>query len=229
MPALAPWPAPLGALPMTRAGVVAQSVAQPRSIETDALEHLIERVRDGDLAAFEALYRRTKKDVQRVLYHLVGSNAEMEDLVQESYVQLLTAVKRFRGESRFSTFLHRVCANVGLMHLRARRRRPEEVMAEVPDRPAEGSANPEDAAHLSEAAQRMRVALTALTPKKQVVLVYHDILGMGPEEIARAVGTSPNTVRSRLFHARREFTAAVERIKNVSPARLPEVDQGGSP
>ncbi len=60
----------------------AKAVARP--MEADPLESLIARVRDGDLGAFDALYRRTRNDVQRVLYQLVGSNADMEDLVQES-------------------------------------------------------------------------------------------------------------------------------------------------
>jgi len=184
--------------------------------ETDDLQNLIGRVREGDLAAFDALYRRTRTDVQKVLYQLVGSNADMEDLIQETYIQLLGAVKRFRGESRFSTFLYRVCANVGLMYLRSKRRRPEDLTDDVPEREAAPGMNPEQKAHLSEAAQLMRTALSELTPKKQLVLVYHDIMGMGPEEIAKAVGSSANTVRSRLFHARREFAVVVARLKRES-------------
>jgi RNA polymerase sigma-70 factor (ECF subfamily) len=206
---------PGGALTMSPP---ARSVASPAA-EPEDLQRLIVRVREGDLAAFDALYRRTRLDVQKVLYQLVGSNADMEDLIQETFIQLLTAVKRFRGESRFSTFLYRVCANVGLMYLRSKRRRPEDLTDEVPEREAAPGMNPEQSAHVSEAAELMRTALTKLTPKKQVVLVYHDIMGMGPEEIAKAVGTSSNTVRSRLFHARREFAVVVARMrKEAVPA-----------
>jgi RNA polymerase sigma-70 factor, ECF subfamily len=206
------------AIPAVAASGAALPMSSPvrsaaQSVESDDLQRLIARVREGDLAAFDALYRRTRLDVQKVLYQMVGSNADMEDLIQETYIQLLTAVKRFRGESRFSTFLYRVCANVGLMYLRSKRRRPEDLTDEVPERESAPGMNPEQNAHVSEAAKLMRTALSELTPKKQVVLVYHDIMGLGPEEIAHAVGSSANTVRSRLFHARREFAVVVARLK----------------
>jgi RNA polymerase sigma-70 factor (ECF subfamily) len=200
--------------------------AAPSAAEPGDLQRLIARVREGDLAAFDALYRRTRLDVQKVLYQLVGANADMEDLIQETYIQLLTAVKRFRGESRFSTFLYRVCANVGLMYLRSKRRHPEDPTDQLPEREVPGAMGPEDHARVEEAARMMRLALTELTPKKQVVLVYHDIMGMGPEEIAAAVGTSANTVRSRLFHARKEFAVVVARLRKE---KIPEVDQDPGP
>ncbi len=202
---------------------VSASTSSPRLVvdtpppsEADPLGPLIDRVRDGDLLAFEALYRRTREATYRVLYQLVGQSPDMEDLIQETYVQLLSAVRRYRGEARFSTFLHRVCANVGLMYLRSRKRRPEDMVAEVPEQPAGNAFDPEHKAQASEAARMMQAALEKLTPKKRVVFVYHELMGMGPEEIAEAVDTSPNTVRSRLFHARKEFAQAVSRMRRDS-------------
>src|SRR3954468_13923857 len=77
---------------------------------------LIARIKDGDLVAFDRLYRHTREDVARTLFHLVGRNAEVEDLLQDTYVHLLKAVRNFRGECSFRTFLYRVCANVALSH-----------------------------------------------------------------------------------------------------------------
>ena len=191
---------------------VPEEVAQPPAERDEAiLTALVERVRQNDLTAFERLYHLTKEDAARTLYHLVGPRADVEDLLQETYLRLLKAVKSFRGEARFRTFLYRVCANVALSHLRWRRRRPEDVMAELPEQ-VSPAAGPEDEALRAQAMRLVQAALEGLTAKKRIVFVYHDLCGMGPEEIAQAVGTSPNTVRSRLHHARLEFNEAMQRL-----------------
>jgi RNA polymerase sigma-70 factor, ECF subfamily len=175
------------------------------------LRSLVERVRADDLGAFDQLYLLTRDEASRTLFHLVGRRAEIEDLLQETYLKLLSAVKSYRGEARFRTFLYRVCSNVALMHLRWRRRRPEDVMDAVPE-PASSAADPEGEASRREAARLVEAALECLSAKKRVVFVYHELCGMGPEEIAQAVDSSPNTVRSRLHHARLEFQVAMQRL-----------------
>jgi RNA polymerase sigma-70 factor (ECF subfamily) len=181
------------------------------------LLRLVERIKDDDPLAFEELYRLTRDEVLRTLFHLVGQRPDLEDLVQETYVRLMKAVPSFRGESQFRTFLYRVCANVALMHLRWWRRRRESIVEEVPDRIAPGE-DPERAAQAAQAARLVQKALERLTAKKRIVFVYHELCGMGPEEIARAVGSSYNTVRSRLHHARLEFTAALRDLTRAGEA-----------
>lgn len=181
------------------------------------LLRLVERIKDEDPLAFEELYRLTRDDVARTLFHLVGRRPDLEDLVQETYVRLMKAVPSFRGESQFRTFLYRVCANVALMHLRWWRRRREDIVEEVPDRIALGE-DPERAAQAAQAARLVHQALEKLTAKKRIVFVYHELCGMGPEEIAQAVGSSYNTVRSRLHHARLEFTAALRDLTRAEEA-----------
>jgi RNA polymerase sigma-70 factor (ECF subfamily) len=204
---------PLSAVPLSTA---------PQGANADhreaLLRSLVERIRENDLAAFDQLYLLTRDEAARTLFHLVGRRTEIEDLLQETYLRLLTAVKTFRGEARFRTFLYRVCANVALMHLRWRRRRPEDAMAEIPEPDPAGhsSQGPESEASRREAARLVEAALEGLTAKKRVVFVYHELCGMGPEEIAQVVGTSPNTVRSRLHHARIEFHEAMQKLLKAS-------------
>jgi RNA polymerase sigma-70 factor (ECF subfamily) len=182
----------------------------PRADEAQLLA-LVGRIKEGDAGAFEELYRQTRDEVARTLHQLVGRRADLDDLVQEAYLKLLGAVKGFRGESQFRTFLYRICANVAFMHLRWRFRRRENVVAEPPD-VRTSTEDPEGEAQRREAARLVEQALAGLTAKKRVVFVYHELCGMGPEEIALAVGSSPNTVRSRLHHARLEFTNAMQKL-----------------
>jgi RNA polymerase sigma-70 factor, ECF subfamily len=188
----------------------------PASPEEAHLRHLVQRVQAGDLSAFDQLYQVTREDAARTLRHLVGNRVEVEDLLQETYLRLLTAVKGFRGESRFKTFLYRVCANVALSHLRWKRRRPEDPFADPPEAVATGE-DPERAAERRQAARLVAAALEKLSPKKRIVFVYYELSGMSPDEIALAVGSSVNTVRSRLHHARLEFTEAMQRLVATRP------------
>lgn len=198
------------ALPLPR---LVPTPPPPTQVEARLLR-LVDRIKkDDDVLAFEELYRLTRDDVARTLCHLVGRRPDLEDLVQETYIHLLKAVPSFRGESQFRTFLYRICTNVALMHLRWWRRRREELTDEVPELEAvQGSPDPERAAQAAQAARLVHRALDRMSAKKRVVFVYHELCGLGPEEISQAVGISYNTVRSRLHHARIEFTKAIRAL-----------------
>ena len=188
-----------------------EATAIPIDRDEALLRSLVERIKADDLTAFERLYQLTREDAARVLVRLVGRRADVEDLLQETYLRLLKAVKSFRGESRFRTFLYRVCANVAISHLRWWRRRPEDPTSDLPERPSlEGG--PENEAFRREASVLVAAALEGISIKKRVVFVYHELCGMRPQEIAEAVGTTPNTVRSRLHHARLEFNEALRKL-----------------
>ncbi len=173
----------------------------------DPLAPWVERVRQGDAGAFETLYRRTRSDAAAVLFRLVGPSSDLDDLIQEVYLQLIRAVRGFRGQARFSTFLYRVCANVALMHGRKKRRRPEDATDTLPEQTAGEASDPERALHIKQAHDSVQQVLEQMEPNRRVVFVYHELLGMKPEEMSQALKVPVNTVRSRLARARVEFTA----------------------
>jgi len=176
---------------------------------SDPLRALALAARDGQSVAFTQLYERTRDQAWRVLYRVVGATTDLEDLLQEVYLQLMRALKGYRGDSKVTTFLHRVCVNVGLMHLRSKRRRPEDVMEEPPELGASEAADPERVMQVKQAAALVQRALSSLSEDKAAVFVYHDLLGLKPEEISELVDCPVNTVRSRLGRARLDFTQAV--------------------
>jgi RNA polymerase sigma-70 factor (ECF subfamily) len=183
-------------------------VTYPREGE-DPLARLALDARDGDAVAFTRLYERTRDLAWKALYRVVGHSPDLEDLLQESYLQLLKSLKGFRGDSKVTTFLHRVCVNTALMHLRTRRRRPEDLTDEMPEGEAGPETSPERAAQIAQAVKLTRAALAQMSEEKAAVVAYHDLLGLGPEEIAQLVDAPVNTVRSRLHRGRQEFTELV--------------------
>lgn len=181
----------------------------------DPLRALALAARDGEGVAFTQLYERTRELAWRVLFRVVGPSPDLEDLVQESYLQLMRALKGYRGDSKVTTFLHRVCVNVGLMHLRSRRRKPEQPtdLDELPEQAAPAESDPERAAQVRQASLLVQKALSTMSEEKANVFVYHDLLGLKPEEIGELVDCPANTVRSRLNRARVDFTEAIKRLK----------------
>jgi RNA polymerase sigma-70 factor (ECF subfamily) len=183
--------------------------ASPRArVANDVVDdsaRLVARAREGDRQAFRVLFERHRNDVTRLAYRMVGPRPDLEDLVQEVFVQVHRSLRDFRGEARFSTWLHRVTVNVVLMQRRAEKSRP--VLTEELASPVE-----DDDAVLPDvdADRRTRVAaffelLESLGEKKRVVFVLHDLEGMSPADISAVVDAPVLTVRTRLFYARREL------------------------
>jgi RNA polymerase sigma-70 factor (ECF subfamily) len=143
------------------------------------------------------------------LYRVLGDRAELDDLVQEVFVIAFRGMARFRGESKLSTWLYRICVNVALGRLRAKTRRPPPILTAEPvraeDEKPTDDGSPEKALERREDIARVYRALEQLSPKKRVVLVLHEIQGLDIREIAEIVSAPLITVRTRLHYARKEF------------------------
>jgi RNA polymerase sigma-70 factor (ECF subfamily) len=179
---------------------------------------LVARAAAGDRAAFRALYMKHRADVARLVFRMMGARSDLEDVVQEVFLQMHRSLGDFRGQSKFSTWLHRVTVNVVLMQRRAARCRP--VYAEEPSAETtmdDRAALPDEAAEQRERMRAFGRLLDRLADKKRVVFVLHDLEGLPPAEIARIVGAPVLTVRTRLFYARRE----IEGLLAEEPALAP--------
>jgi RNA polymerase sigma-70 factor (ECF subfamily) len=170
---------------------------------------LLARCRAGDARAFEALYGEHRRIVAATLYKVLGDRGELDDLIQEVFLIAFRGLERFRGDSKVSTWLYRICINVALGRLRHHGRRPAPVTLEpVHERTLDdGRDGPERLMERGEDVARVRRALEALPPKKRVVLVMHEIDGLELKEIAGILGVPQVTARTRLHYAKKEFYA----------------------
>lgn len=175
----------------------------------DAVPAYVRRAMAGDTRAFGELYQLHRRDVARLVARLLGPRSDLEDVIQDVFVQVFRSLPGFRGESRFSTWLHRVTVNVTLMHLRAARSRPQF----SPDPPVENTAgeqeSPFDGVARNERLRALYRILDRLSEKKRTVFILHELEGVPAGEIAKMVGAPVLTVRTRLFYARREVYAAM--------------------
>lgn len=166
---------------------------------------MVERCQRGDAEAFRELFREHRQDVARLAQRMLGRTTDLEDILQEVFLQVHRSIRDFRHGARFSTWLYRVTINVVLMHRRAAKSRP--VFGEAPESLVAVDATP----FADEQLERQRRAhafhrlLDRLSDKKRVVFVLHELEGLAPAEIAKVVGAPVLTVRTRLFYARREL------------------------
>ncbi|MBM4358571.1 MAG: sigma-70 family RNA polymerase sigma factor [Deltaproteobacteria bacterium] len=173
----------------------------------EGIDQLVERVQRGDRAAFAALFRRHAPIVTGIAYRMLGRSPDLEDVVQEVFVQVHRSLGEFRGQAKFSTWLHRVAVNVCLMHRRRARSRPQLSSDEFErDAPADSQrARPDLQVDRERRIAAFHRLLERLSEKKREVFVLHEIEGLPPSEIATLVGCPVLTVRTRLFYARKEL------------------------
>ena len=165
----------------------------------------------GDMPAFEELYRRHHRRVYSLCLRMTCNAAEAEDLTQEVFVQLHRKAGGFRGESQFTTWLHRMTVNHVLMHFRRRGSRKEYLTeeGEPPSRAVAGTENPDRMPVLDRVALDQAVA--QLPPGYRAVFVLYDVEGHEHEEIAGILNCSVGTSKSQLHKARMKLRALLTR------------------
>lgn len=174
---------------------------------------LLRRAQAGDQAAFGSIMRAHHERTFRLAYAIVHNEADARDIAQEVWLTVWKQLGTFRGDARFTTWLHPIVTRKSLDHLRKRRRwfdrflpfnTGDDDAVEAPE-----PATTDDARSLhegNETVERVRAAIAALPPKHRAVLALRELEGLSYEEIAAATGVPTGTVMSRLFHARKLLT-----------------------
>lgn len=159
----------------------------------------VQAARDGDVAAFEALYREHVGRVHALCVRMTGDVREAESLTQEAFVRAWERLEQFRGESSFATWLHHVTVNVVVSSRRATVRRLRRV--ESTDDLARLDP-PSPVVRMPEAAMDLERAIAALPDGARIVFVLYDVEGYSHAEIARELGIAENTSKAQLHRAR---------------------------
>ena len=169
---------------------------------------LVARAQAGDEAAFRALFESHKRRVYALCLRMTRNAADAEDLTQQAFLQVFRKIGNFRGESKFSTWLHRLAVNEVLMHLR--RQRPASVSLDETDASQEGSAPREyldNDRRLTGAVDRIDLerAIAKLSPGYRTAFVLFDLEGYEHHEIAQMMNWSVGNSKSQLHKARRKL------------------------
>lgn len=156
----------------------------------------------GDMAAFEEIYNRHHRRVYSLCLRMLQNPAEAEDMTQEVFIQLYRKIGTFRGESAFTTWLHRLTINQVLMHFRKRSLKFEITTkeGETPVQVTLGTENPKKMSIIDKLA--LEDAIAQLPPGYKNVFVLHDVEGYEHEEVAKILGCAVGTSKSQLSKAR---------------------------
>jgi len=183
----------------------------------------IERAKQGDAAAFEALYHLHKRRVYSLCLRMTANTAAAEDLTQEAFLQLFRKIGTFRGESAFSTWLHRMAVNVVLMQLRKKGLPvvPLEENIETEEESPRKEPGADDP-RLAGSIDRMQLqrSIESLPPGYRMIFLLHDVEGYEHNEIASMVGCSIGNSKSQLHKARmklREILKTSRAEKAIKP------------
>lgn len=167
------------------------------------------RVQKGEKAAFDLLVRKYQHRVLALVGRFVRNPEEAEDVAQEAFVKAYRALKNFRGDSAFYTWLYRIAVNTAKNHLVAQGRQVSIADVETEDAEQFASADglreydtPEGLLLTKEIAQHIDAALTALPEDLRIAVTLREFEGLSYDEIAQVMECPVGTVRSRIFRAR---------------------------
>jgi len=169
-------------------------------IEQSRDQELVRKAREGSHAAFDVLFQRHKQFIYNVCYSMLGSADDAVDATQAAFIQAYRAIRRFRGEAAFRSWLYRISVNVCTRMLKRERRRSLLMLRS--ESPAADAAS----------GDRVWEAVLALSLDSRAVLVLFYFQGLTCSEIAEALGCSEAAVRTRLHRARVAFKKEYEEI-----------------
>lgn len=193
-------------------------------------EDLVNRSKNGDVDAFEELVTRYERKIYTIAYRLMGNYDDASDLTQEAFLRAFQAIKNFRGEASFLTWMCRIATNVCRDELRKRYRVQIESLdetitlndGEISKQIAASDPGPADLYERKELQEKIQSMINTLSPDFRLALVLRDIQGLSYEEIAEQLNCSLGTVKSRINRARNHIKEMIlaEREQIPEKARL---------
>jgi RNA polymerase sigma-70 factor (ECF subfamily) len=162
-------------------------------------EHTVRRAQDGDVAAFEQLYRHNVNRVYALCFRMTGDHDRAEQLTQDAFVHAWEKLSTFRGESAFGTWLHRLAVNIVLQDQRSRQQEREKSVLH-------GERDDSDRVIQSDGTDEridLDRALASLPDGARSVFVLHDIEGYSHREIAEMLGIAEGTSKAQLHRAKK--------------------------
>ena len=171
------------------------------------------RAREGDETAFGELMQRHYETVFRTVFSIVRNEHDARDLAQDVWIKVWNELPRYRGDAKFTTWLHPIATRRALDHLRKRKRWFDRFLPFQRDdangetttyvEPVDDQPDAPEQLETGERRAHFEAVLNSLPPKHRAVLALRELQGLSYDEIAAAIGCRRGTVMSRLFHARR--------------------------
>jgi len=178
-------------------------------VERSIDQQLVVRVQKGDKAAFDLLVRKYQHRIAKLVSRYVHDRTEVEDVTQEAFIKAYRAIKGFRGESAFYTWLYRIAINTAKNYLVSLGRRPpstdiesEEAEASEAGTGLRDATTPERHLLADEIGRTVERVLAAMPEDLRTAITLREIEGLSYEEIAEVMDCPIGTVRSRIFRAR---------------------------
>jgi RNA polymerase sigma-70 factor (ECF subfamily) len=206
---------------LAREAVEAREVSRPASpppknqVDAESDVELVKAARDGDMGAYDQLVQRYQERIYATVYHMTSNHEDANDLAQETFIKAYSALKSFKGDSSFYTWVYRIAVNKTINFLKQRKNKTSLSLNDLdfniendPELVAFVSENtPRRAIALAELQGKLNAALQKLSDVHRMVVTLHDVQGLSHEEIAEIMDCNVGTVRSRLFYARQQLQA----------------------
>src|SRR5213594_681170 len=176
---------------------------------------LVQRSQQGDMSAYDDLVRRYQERVYATIYHMTANHEDANDLAQETFIKGYQALKSFKGDSSFYTWVYRIAVNKTINFLKQRKNKTHMSLNDL-DFNAEHDADlvalvsdkaPRREVNLIELQEKLKGAMQKLSEIHRLVVTLHDVQGLSHEEISQIIDCNTGTVRSRLFYARQQLQA----------------------
>lgn len=176
-------------------------------------DDLVARTQGGDASAFDALIIKYSPRLYGLVYNMTSNHDDTHDMMQDVWSKAYRSIKSFRGKSSFYTWIHSIAVNMTINFLKKRTRRTHQSLDDIDSAvqidkdfvELAAASTPVREANLNELQKRLNEAMQRLSEDHRTVVTMFDIQGLPHADIAKILGISEGTVRSRLFYAHRQL------------------------